>query len=194
METLLWLVAAWAAAFLANLAPAFAPANWMVLSFFRIAGESPFWPLTIGGAAAAAAGRLCLGLLARQGSRYLPRAERENAEALARWFERGGFGRTLFVVVYTIGPFPSNLLFIAAGAGRARLLPIALIFFAGRAVTDTFWVWVTTTTARRAADQVIDSSTSWPSILLQFASLLLVVAVFRLPWAKWLRRARKGGK
>ncbi len=193
METLLWLVAAWAAVFLANLAPAFAPTNWMILAFFRIVGGPPFWPLTIGGAAAAASGRWSLGILARKGSRYLPRAERDNAEALVRWFERGGLARVAFIVVYTVGPFPSNLLFIAAGAGRARLAPIALLFFAGRAVSDTAWVWLATTTARKAADRLIDESTSWQSLVLQFASLVLVVALFRLPWAKWLRRARKGG-
>src|SRR5438477_600461 len=54
------LPAAWLTALIINLMPAFMPPTWSVLALFRITTGAPLLPLTVGGAAASAAGRVAL--------------------------------------------------------------------------------------------------------------------------------------
>lgn len=183
---LLLLLAAWAVVFVINIVPVFMPSSWTVMAAFKILGGLPLLPLTIGGAAMSALGRVVLALLSRRFGRRLPETDRKNAEALGAFIERHPRWRILIVFGYCLGPFPSNPLFIAAGVSRLRLLPVAVTFFISRAIADTFWVWTAGKVAGGVQGTFRDQVTSWQAIALQLGSLALLVLVFRLPWAKWL--------
>ena len=137
MGTIEWLLAAWGAAFVLNVVPYFMPPTWALVTFFLIAFHLPVWPLAIGSAFASTAGRCALYLAsARWGRRLLSEERRRNLDALGDWLnKRPSWKGVLDVLVYSLGPIPSNDLFIAAGLSGAKLWPIALGFLPGRMVS-----------------------------------------------------------
>lgn len=196
VTTLLWLLVAWGTAFAISIVPAFMPPMWAVLTAFRVGTGVPLVPLAIGGAIAGAAGRFVLAGLTRRAAPALPEASRKNAEALGAWFQRHSRGRrrrsVLFAAAYTAGPFPSNALFIAAGAGRIPAAPLAVGYGLAHLVTDLLWVWVGASAATSARELLAGTFTDWWSLLLQAVGLAVVVAVFRLPWNRWLMGRPQG--
>ncbi|MCZ7576432.1 MAG: hypothetical protein M5U18_05040 [Dehalococcoidia bacterium] len=192
MTTFLWLLVAWGTAFAISVVPAFMPPMWAVLTAFRVGAGVPLVPLAIGGAVAGALGRLVLAQLTRWMAPHLPERSRRNAEALGAWFDRRSRGRrgaaVAYAAAYTAGPFPSNALFIAAGAGRISAAPLALGYGLTHLVTDLLWVWVGATAAGSARELLSGTFTDWWSLALQLAGVVVILAVFRLPWARWLMR------
>ncbi len=190
MTTLLWLLVAWGTAFAISIVPAFMPPMWAVLTAFRVGTGVPLVPLAIGGAIAGAAGRFVLAELTRWVAPALPEASRRNAEALGAWFGRHSHGKrrraVMFAAAYTAGPFPSNALFIAAGAGRIPAAPLAVGYGLAHLVTDMLWVWVGATAVTSARELLSGTFTDWWSLALQILGLVVVLAVFRLPWDRWL--------
>jgi hypothetical protein len=194
MPTLLVLLAAWGVALGINFVPAMMPPTWAVLATFRILQpEVPLLPLTIGGAAMSAVGRVGLALLTRKAGDHLPQTDQANARAVGGFLSRHRDWSLLAVFGLCLGPFPSNALFIAAGLARLRLAEVAVAFFLSRAVADTFWVWTAQKASSSLSGDLRTSLASWQAIAIQIVGLCLVVLVLRLPWAKWLntRRAPK---
>ena len=137
MSTFEWLLVAWATVFVLNVVPYFMPPTWAVVTFFLIAFSLPVWPLAIGCAFASTAGRCGLYYVsARWGRRLLSSQRQRNVDALGNWLnQRPGWRGVLDVLIYSLGPIPSNDLFIAAGLSGARLWPVALGFLPGRMVS-----------------------------------------------------------
>jgi membrane protein DedA with SNARE-associated domain len=194
MPALLALLLCWAIVLVINVVPAFMPPSWAVMAVFRLAGDLPLLPLTIGGALMSALGRAALALLSRRAGGKLPDKDRENAEALGQFIGRHRRWRFLIVFGYCLGPLPSNPVFIAAGVGEVPLLGVTIAFFLSRAIADTFWVWTAGKISEGLGDVFLQQVTSWKSIAVQVVTLILLVLVFRLPWARWLglrRRSRR---
>ena len=186
MSNLLLLLLAWAIVLVVNVVPAFMPPSWSIMAVFRVTAGLPLLPLTIGGAAMSAVGRAGLALLSRRLSYKLPDTDRQNAEALGQFLNRHRRWRTLIVFGYCLGPLPSNAVFIAAGAGKVPLLPVTLAFFLSRAIADTFWVWTVDQVSHNLSDVFAEQITSWKAVVVQVATIVLVVLLFRLPWRRWL--------
>ncbi len=186
MPHVVLLLAAWTLVFAINVVPAFMPPSWAVMAVFRITSGLPILPLTLGGAAASALGRMMLARLSARLGHKLPRSDRDNAAALGAFVNRHRHWRALIVFGYCLAPLPSNPLFIAAGVGRVPLLPVTIAFFLSRAIADTFWVWTAGLVATSLGDVFLHSLTSWQSIAVQIVAIVLVVLVFRLPWSRWL--------
>ena len=177
---------AWVLAVIINLVPAFMPPSWAMLSVFRIASGAPLLPLTLGGAAASAAGRVGLAWGSARLGNKLPANEKKNAKALGDFIRRHGRWGVVIVFVGCLGPLPSNALFIAAGLGKVALRPLVVAFFLSRVIADTFWVWSAGKVSESTGSLFREQLTSWPAIAIQVAGLLVVVGVMRLPWVKWL--------
>ena len=137
VSTFEWLLVAWAVVFLMNLVPYFMPPTWAVVTFFLIAFSLPVWPLAIGCAFASTAGRCGLYYLsARLGRQLLSDQKQRNVAALGNWLnQRPGWRGVVDVLIYSLGPIPSNDLFIAAGLSGAKLWLVALGFLTGRMVS-----------------------------------------------------------
>lgn len=183
---LAWLLLAWATAFVMAVAPAFMPPSWTVLAAFAIGADVPVLPLTLGAAVAGGLGRLTLTALVTRIRPAIPERDLRNAEALGRWFDARGSWKWPAVALFVAGPFPSNALFIAAGAGRTPARPLAAIYAVTRSVTDTAWVWAGVSVAASARGVISDGVTDWRVLAGQAAGLVAIVLVFRLPWARWL--------
>jgi membrane protein YqaA with SNARE-associated domain len=183
-----WLLAAWAAAFVINLIPYFMPPTWTVVTFFLIAFQLPVWPLSIGCALASTGGRCGLYYMsARWGKRFLSEQHKANVSALGRWLNaRPGWRGVLAVLVYSLGPIPSNQLFIAAGLSGARLWPVALGFLPGRLVS-----YPTLALAAKGADDHFGGilTRQWHDpkwLVLELLSIAGIVWFSRLDWPRIL--------
>lgn len=183
-----WILVAFAVVFAVNLVPYFMPPTWAVVAFFLIVYGLPFWPLCIGCALASTAGRCGLALVSeRWGRRLLTAQHRANVSALGQWLNsRADWRKAVAVMVYSLGPIPSNQIFIAAGLSGVGLTPVAAGFLAGRLVSYP----VLAATARGATDHLGAVLTGgWrdpKAIVLELLSILGVVLFARIDWPRVL--------
>ncbi len=183
VSTFEWLHAPWAVVFLMNLVPYFMPPTWAVVTFFLIAFSLPVWPLAIGCAFASTAGRCGLYYLsARLGRQLLSDQKQRNVAALGNWLnQRPGWRGVVDLLIYSLGPIPSNDLFIAAGLSRATLWPVALGFLPGRMVSYPLLAL----TAKGANDQLGGILTrQW--LALELLSIAGIWLFSRIDWARVL--------
>jgi membrane protein YqaA with SNARE-associated domain len=123
-------------AFLANVVPAFVPPTWMVLSLYHI--DHPFLntPIVVFlGVVGSVGGRFVMYYYSRLLGRYVPNKYAENLKSFRSLFEKRKFGLFIGSFIYSIGPLPSNILFIASGISRTEILPILGGFAFARGVS-----------------------------------------------------------
>ena len=185
-------MAAMVLAFLINLVPAFMPSTWMVMAFFYIKFGLPLLVLTLGSALASARGRMvraCASLRVRQ--RFITGRSAEDLDELGAFLNdhRRYVGPMVFL--YTLSPLPTNNLFIAAGMTRVDMTAVVIGFTTSRMIANTFWVWTTNKAFDSLGSLFTDAITGPLGIALELLGLIAVVLTFRLPWARWLRRATR---
>ncbi|HEY8501851.1 MAG TPA: hypothetical protein VIL21_04135 [Solirubrobacterales bacterium] len=163
--------------FAVNLLPAFGPPTWAVLVFFSLDFDLPAVPLVLGGALAAAGGRLVLASVTR---RLRPRLAPARIERLDRAEAalRAGRRRTAAGLgLFALSPVPSGQLFVGAGLMRVPLLPLTAAFFAGRLVSYSLYVSVASVAEKNLGDVVLDALTSPLGMALQLAMLVALGAL-----------------
>jgi membrane protein YqaA with SNARE-associated domain len=183
---------AFACIFGVNLLPAFGPPTWAVLVFFKLNSDLAAVPLVLGGAVAAASGRLVLANAARQLRGRFSRERLENLavaeQALAgdRRRELGG------LALFALSPVPSAQLFVAAGLLEVRLLALTAAFFAGRLVSYSLYVGGASLAKHSLEHTLTGAFSSWWGITLQVLMLAGLVALVRVDWAAVLGRRAAG--
>ncbi len=188
-----------------NLAPAFAPPTWMVLSYIAVVHHPPRLMLAIVGAIAATCGRMMLarcstGLVRR---RLLAARTIENLDVVSdqvRRHERMTSGAMLF---YAFSPLPSNQVFIAYGLLGLPLRPVALPFLFGRFVSYSFWIFTASEIGQRLAVQSLRTRQFFSAYFVvgQVLTLAMVYVFTRIDWRafvadrklKWLRSKTQSG-
>ena len=76
-------------------------------------------------------------------------------------------------------------LFVAAGMVRANLWRVIVGFWAARIPADLLWIWLSNKTFSNVGD-VFQRQASFLPIALQLGALTSIVAMYALPWGKWL--------
>jgi hypothetical protein len=188
IETVLWLLAAFALVFLINLVPAFMPSSWMVLAFFYIKFDLPLLVLTVGGAIVSGFGRLALAKGSAAFRRRFMHGKEPDLRRLGAFLDEHRRFAAPATFAYTLTPFPTNNLFIAAGMVGVNLRWVLAGFWAGRILADTFWVWTTHRVFNSIGDVFSETVGGRVAIGLQSASLISVFLLYQLPWGRWLRR------
>jgi hypothetical protein len=188
VDTFLLLLAAFVLIFVINLVPAFMPASWMVMSFVYIQFDLPLLPLTIGGAFVSGLGRMALARESTFVKKRFMQSQAEDLDNLGAFLEerRGWLAPTVFA--YALTPLPTNSLFVASGLAEVRLLLVLFGFWAARIPADTLFVWSTDRVFTNIGDVFEGAFSSWLAIALQLASVTSIILLYRLPWARWLRR------
>ncbi len=188
-----------------NLAPAFAPPTWMVLSYIAVVHHPARLMLALVGAAAATCGRTmlarCSTWLGRH--RLLSKRTIENVDVVSdqvRRHERMTAGAMLF---YAFSPLPSNQVFIAYGLLGLPLRTVALPFLFGRFVSYSFWIFTASEISERLAVQSLKTGKFFGAyfVIGQGLSLLMVYVFTRIDWRaliadrklKWLRSKTHDG-
>jgi hypothetical protein len=193
LETVLWLLAAFALVFVINLVPAFMPSSWMVLAFFYIKFDLPLLVLTVGGAIVSGFGRLALAKGSATFRRRFMRGKEPDLRELGTFLDRHRNYVAPATFAYTLTPFPTNNLFIAAGMVGVSMTWVLAGFWAGRILADTFWVWTTHRVFNSIADVFSGAVGGRVAIGLQLGSLVSVFLLYQLPWGRWLRRLVERG-
>lgn len=177
-----------------NVAPAFMPPTWAVLAFMHFALDLPALPLAIGGAFAAAGGRLALALLSRRyGTRALSPMRRERLARLGRYLDdRARWAAPVAMLIYSFGPIPSNQLFIAAGLTRMTLSRIVLAFLAGRLISYPLWIGVAHAAVDRFDELFTSRFTNAPALVLEGLLIALLVVFTRIDWERLVARFDRG--
>jgi len=193
LDAILLIVAAMALAFVINLVPAFMPSTWMVMAFFYIRFDLPLLVLTLGSAVASALGRMVLAWGSHAFSRRFLPGQRADLDELGAFLDdhRHVVGPAVFL--YALSPLPTNNLFIAAGMTGVNMTAVVAGFIASRMIANTFWVWTTNKAFDSLGTLFTDAITGPLGITLEIVGLIAVVLTFRLPWARWLRRATRRG-
>lgn len=171
-----------------NLMPVFAPPTWTILVFFNVAYDMPVYLLVPIGALCAASGRYVLGSLAKRfrgsfGKRRLH--DLDTLRAIAEQRRAVSFGA---LMLFAISPIPSASLFIGAGVTGMRLGRLTVAFFAGRIVSYSIYVSISSA-AEKDIRSTLERGLGSPwSIALQIVMLALVVALVLTPWSRLLAR------
>ena len=186
------LVLAFLAVFAVNLLPAFGPPTWAVLVWFTLEFDLPAVPLVLGGALAAASGRLLLAKGTRHFRRRMSARRLESLEAAEEQLT-GSRGKALAGLgLFALSPLPSAQLFEAAGLLKVRLLPLTAAFFSGRLVSYSLYVGGATL-ADESLDGLLSRSLGSPlGVALNLAMLAALVALVRVDWSARLPRRGRG--
>ena len=188
MTPLEWLLIAFAVVFVINVIPYFMPATWMVAAFFLIGFHVPFWPLSVGAAVSSTGGRCLLAFVSsRWGRKLLSQRHRQNVSALGVWLnQRASWRRVVDVFLYSMGPIPSNQIFIAAGLAKASIQPVAAGFFAGRLLSYPVFAG----TAKGINDHFDNIfMRAWrdpKTLILELVSIAAIFAFTRIDWPRLL--------
>ena len=174
--------------FALNVAPAFAPATWTVISYISIKYGANILALAIVGAIAATLGRVALArlshLIVRR--RFLSEKTKENVDAIRTNLETRKALTAGAFLFYFFSPFPSNNLFIAYGLTTMPLRLIAVPFFCGRVSSYTFWALATGGLVRGLGIDANSSRSffSYYFIAAQVVTLLMVYVFAKIDWKR----------
>jgi uncharacterized membrane protein YdjX (TVP38/TMEM64 family) len=171
-----------------NLLPAFGPPTWAVLVFFRLNSDLPAVPLVLGGALAAACGRLLLASGSGRVRGRLSPKRRESLRAVEERITRNRSRTVAGLALFALSPVPSGQLFVTAGLLGVRLLPLTAAFFAGRLVSYSIYV-TGASLAKDSLEGVLARPFASPvAIAVQVAMLAGLVALVRVDWTRVLSR------
>ena len=149
---------------------------------------TPFWPPCIGYTVASTGGRCVLAFASsRWGRKLLSPQERQNVSALGTWLnQRAGWRKTLAVFLYSMGPIPSNQIFIAAGLANAWIQPVATGFFVGRLLSYPFFA-ATSKGINDRFDNIFMRAWRDPkTLVLELLSMGVIIAFTKIDWRRVL--------
>jgi len=181
------LIVVFAAVYILNTLPAFAPPTWMVLSFFGFSHpQFNLLSLALAAAFAATLGRITLATLSQFiiRNKLLNTKTKENIDVLKDALENRKNQTMGALLVYSFTPLPSNYLFIAYGMTTLPIKLIAVPFFIGRMVSYAGWIFLGQETYKSLD---IDAShvggyLSVYFILTQIVFLLLIYFFTKVDW------------
>ncbi|MGC2457140.1 MAG: hypothetical protein WA435_04000 [Gallionellaceae bacterium] len=181
------LIVVFAAVYILNTLPAFAPPTWMVLSFVGFHHpQFNFLSLALAAAFAATLGRITLATL----SQFIIRNKlfntktRQNIDVIKDALEYRKSQTMGALLVYSFTPLPSNYLFIAYGLTTLPIKLIAVPFFIGRMVSYASWIFLAQETYKSLdidAD-LVGGYLSAYFILTQIGFLLLIYLFIKVDW------------
>jgi hypothetical protein len=186
VDSALILAATFFIVFALNVAPAFAPPTWTVLSFIAIKYNVSVPALAIVGATAATLGRVVLArfsnVVIRQ--RFLSPSTRANIDHIRAKIESKKTLTSGLFLVYALSPFPSNHLFIAYGLTSMAVRLVAVPFFLGRVVGYSLWGFTASGAARLLGYDSLRSGRffSYYFVLAQCITLVTIYAFAKIDW------------
>jgi membrane protein YqaA with SNARE-associated domain len=184
----LWLLV-WVLAVAINVVPAFMPPTWALLTYFHIGHGMDVLPLALVGAFGSTTGRTLLALLSRAfGERFVPARWQTNITALAEALRDKPAVGVSTLLLYTLGPAPSNQLFIAAGLANAPLAPVVAVFAVTRFVSYLIWVGVATTAAASLREVVAPRFGNAVAVAAQLVGFVVLILIMQIDWTTLLKR------
>ncbi len=176
----------WLIIFALNVIPAFAPPTWIVLSYFYIAEPQNILLLVLIGVTASTCGRF---ILAKASGKIFDisagKEKKEEMKFLREKLHKGKWKKFLFSFFFSLGPLPSNALFIAVGATKIKLREILIGFFAGRTLGYLFLIFTTEKVFTSLELTLEGQATMW-TIAIELIGVLAIIWFFFFDWKKFL--------
>jgi hypothetical protein len=169
-----------------NLAPAFTPPTWMVLAYVAAVHHPARLLLAAVGAVAATCGRVllarCSTWLVRR--RLLSARTVENLQVVAEQVGRHERLTSGAMLVYALGPLPSNYVFMAYGLLGLRLSTVALPFLLGRFVSYSVSIFTASEISQRLAVRSLKTGQFFGTyfVIGQACTLLVVYLFTKIDW------------
>ncbi|NMA44659.1 MAG: hypothetical protein GX950_02500 [Candidatus Diapherotrites archaeon] len=180
------LVIEWIIVFGINIIPAFAPPTWVVLAYFYIAHPQNLLLLILIGVTASTTGRYVLAISSRKVfTKFASEEKKEEMELIRNKLRKGTVKKFLFSMLFSLGPFPSNSLFIAVGTTRIRITEILAGFFVGRTISYLFLVF-TSEKIYTSLEAAITGSASIGTLIIEIIGVIALLAFFLFDWKKLL--------
>jgi membrane protein YqaA with SNARE-associated domain len=181
------LIVVFAAVYILNTLPAFAPPTWMVLSFFGFNHpQFNFLSLALAAAFAATLGRITLASLSQFiiRNKLLNTKTKENIDVLKNALAYRKNQTMGALLVYSFTPLPTNYLFIAYGLTSLPIRLIAVPFFIGRLVSYAAWIFLGQETYKSLDinEGHVGGYLSAYFILTQIGFLLLIYPLTKVDW------------
>jgi uncharacterized membrane protein YdjX (TVP38/TMEM64 family) len=185
------LLAAVAVVFGINLLPALGPPTAAVLVFFRFRyPEVPAAALIVGGAVAAASGRVLLALAFRAFGARLPRKRQESLKVLGHAIGESRAGLLASFALFAVAPLPSAQMFEAAGLAHIRLRRLLVAFFAGRLVSYSIYVGAASAAHQSLSRLFTKGLFSPQAIATELIGIVLLIAIVLIDWPSAIDKAR----
>ncbi|MEI6887028.1 MAG: hypothetical protein WCK31_02210 [bacterium] len=166
-----------------NVIPFFAPGTGLVVAFFYVKYNLPILLVVLVGVIASTLGRYILArFVGNITFKLLKQENNQNLDYFKRKLNEKELSVFLFSFVYCALPTPSNLLFLAIGASRAKLNYLLAGFFFGRMI-NYFYAVVFYRIVYDTFEQVISSQfKSIGEYLMQFVTIILFVLFLLIDW------------
>lgn len=181
------MAAVFAAVFLLNIIPMFAPPTWIALSAISlgIPQAEPFG-LALVGATAATCGRIVLAKMSRRivRGRLLGDDSRRNVDEIRKGIESHRLASAGGMLLFAFSPLPSNYLFIAYGLTTLPILLAAAPFFLGRLVSYSFWTFSAAAAGERFDIDMAGSGLGLGAYFI-ITQLLLIPTIYLLVKLDW---------
>ncbi len=167
--------------FLINILPAFMPPTWIVLAIAKINDPSldPI-TLTFVGALSSTSGRFVLSYYSGFFRRFFTKNLKEHADQLKTMMERKNIELFFGTLIYSLSPFPSNMIFIADGLTKINSKPIFAGFFLGRLIS--YFVLVSIS---HNIFHVLMDYTQNRELIINILDILGIVAAFSMLLVDW---------
>lgn len=174
-----------------NIIPAFAPPTWIVLAYFYIARPQNLFLLIFIGVTASTCGRYVLAIISRKVfNKFASEEKKEEMELIRNKLKKGTWKKFIFSVLFSLGPFPSNSLFIAVGTTKIRLKEIIWGFFLGRSISYLFLVFTSEKIFTSLETTLAGDATLW-TIIIEIIGVVSIIAFFLFDWKKLLLKKEK---
>jgi len=180
-------IVVFAAVYVLNIIPAFAPPTWMLLSLIGFNHpQLNLLALALSASVAATLGRITLAGLSHSivRNRFLNDRTKENIDVLKDGLERRKHQALSVLMFYFFTPLPSNYLFLAYGLTTLPIKLIAVPFFIGRIVSYAAWAYLGQE-AYHSLDinaGLVGNYLGTYFIVTQIGFLLLIYLLVRIDW------------
>jgi len=129
--------------FLVNIAPAFTPPTWIVLSLFKIHNPgTSIIVIAMFGVIGSVLGRYVMYAYSKFFSKYISKKEERNLSYFRKFVGGKEFNLYLGTFLYALTPLPSNFLFISLGLSKTKIGPAMIGFALGRFLS--YFILITT--------------------------------------------------
>ncbi len=184
MIDLLGYAALTAVIILINVVPALAPPSWLVLSLYKINNPGQdVLTIALVGVIGSVLGRYVMYKYSSVFGNFLPAKYSRNIHMFKNVIDGGNFGPFMTSLLFSLGPLPSNFLFISSGMSGVKLPPLLAGFALGRFASYTFFVFAAFHALRFFSFLGIDLTLASDLI-----GILATVTVVLIDWKKFLKR------
>lgn len=174
------------AALLVDIVPLIGPPAWTVMAFLQLQFDLNIWLVLVVGVFGSALGRyIYSSYVPFFSARFITARKNDDLQFMGSRLSHATWKVQLFVLLYTLLPFPSTPLFTAAGVAKIRTVTIIPSFFIGKFLSDAAMV-LTSNYVVHNADNIMKGFFSFKTLAGTVIGIILICLFLFINWKKLL--------